>query len=70
MKESLEKYFVFTSEDENDRRKYDFTFVRTALKKTGFSFVGVKVWKSCKNKILFKKKYLYRQNLRNVLVCC
>lgn len=66
----LQKLFVFTSEDENHRRRYDFKppYARTTLKQMFLTVVGVSLWnsqnndlKSCKNTFEFKWKYKTNQ---------
>lgn len=67
--ENLQKLFVFSSEDEIHRRKFNFKhqFARTTLKQMCISVVGVKMWnslhsdiKSCLNICQFKRMYKER----------
>uniref|UniRef100_A0A3B3IP09 Reverse transcriptase domain-containing protein n=1 Tax=Oryzias latipes TaxID=8090 RepID=A0A3B3IP09_ORYLA len=68
--EDLQKLFIFTTGDENHRRKYDFKqqIARTTLKQKCLSIAGVKMWnsqenqlKSCQNIIKFKRMYKAKQ---------
>lgn len=68
--ENVQKLFVFTSEDENHRRRLDFKHqvARTTLKQMCVSVIGVKLWnsqqkdlKGCTDIFQFKKMYKERQ---------
>ena len=72
---NLQKLFVFTSEDENHRRRFDFKHqvARTTLKQMCISVVGVKIWnsqlqdlKGCTDIYRFKKMYKCRKKCQYI----
>lgn len=59
--ENLQKLFVFNSEDESHREKFDLKHqvARTTLKEMCISVVGVKIWNSQLQDFKFFKQNFY-----------